>query len=518
MKSPINNQNYHPLAPILPVVEPTKFKSFQDLKLSVIQQQLKQKLWAHTLVINPELLLELEEDEILNEYLDEKIKEVLPLLERLFNEQKPEYIIEELCLKELTADIRPSYFQYNLNVLEREFPETYKTWEQNGILTYEIINFHRYCRRKYGQSVSVVENADDDQTYNMVTGQLQQYLEEQTLAEQRFEKLFSPDILKDKAFLKEKLGFYEHLQTKYSSSNVPEEKMMLIILARQNDLLRKQVYPSLWMRLLQRVLAPFREKQAERQTMISSDRNLSDLKEAVAKAGFEDVSSKLAAHIKQGQREFSLPLSYYINENQKMDINLSFAKDTSGAYRFDKYQAAPTDTNKPQESKKQTFSSDDQISASQAQNLLSGRAIKIETFDINAGSKSKWIQLDFNDQDPSGNHKLKEFHKDYGFDLQKSVSQLGVKEGLTGKNQQSLLDALSRGEKPQVTIMREGKEVKLSIEANPQYKTLNVYDEHQKKISIAQALSCPEKPALKITEQTPVVIEQQSKRNGQKVR
>ncbi|TKT86020.1 hypothetical protein [Dyadobacter frigoris] len=343
-------------------------------------------------------------------------------------------------------------------------------------------------------------------------------LNEWKARELKFEKLFSPEILKDKAFLKEKLGFYKHLQSKYGRSNAPEERMTLIILARQQDLLRKQVYPNLWMRLLQRVLAPFRERQAAMQTTISSDRNLADLKEAVAKAGFEDVGSKLAQQIKQGQREFSLPLSYYISENQKMDINLSFAKDASGAYRFEKYQAALTDTNKPQESKKQTFSSEDQISASQAQNLLSGRAIKIETFDINQGSKSRWIQLDFNDQDPSGNHKLKEFHKDYGFDLQKAVSQLGVKESLTAKDQQTLLDALSRGEKPQVTIMREGKEVNLSIEANPQYKTLNVYDEHQKKISIAQALSGPEKAALKVTEQTQVVSEQQSKKNGQKVR
>lgn len=356
--------------------------------------------------------------------------------------------------------------------------------------------------------------ASNEITSNRIAKELNEW----KAREQRFEKLFSPDILKDKAFLKEKLGFYEHLQNKYGRSNVPEEKMTLIILARQNDLLRKQVYPNLWMRLLQRLLAPFREKQVERQTTISSDRNLSDLKEAVTKAGFEDVGSKLSQQIKQGQREFSLPLSYYISENQKMDINLSFAKDASGVYKFEKYQAALTDISKPQEPKKQVFSSDDQISASQAQNLLSGRAIKIETFDINAGSKSKWIQLDFNDQDPSGNHKLKEFHKDYGFDLQKAISQLGVKESLTAKDQQVLLDALSRGEKPQVTIIRGGKEVQLSIEANPQYKTLNVYDEHEKKISISQALSSSEKQALKITEQTPVVIEQQSKRNGQKVR
>jgi hypothetical protein len=162
------------------VLSESKFNSIQDLQTSVMQQKLKQKLWAHTLVINPELILELEEAEILNKYLDAKINEVLPLLDQLSGEQKPEYIIEELCLKELTDDIRPSSFQYNLNVLEREFPETYKTWQQNGILTHEVINFHRYCRRTYGQLALVAGNAEDELTYDMVTGQIQQYLEAQT--------------------------------------------------------------------------------------------------------------------------------------------------------------------------------------------------------------------------------------------------------------------------------------------------------------------------------------------------
>ena len=177
MKSPINNQNYHPLAPILPVVEPTKFKSFQDLKLSVIQQQLKQKLWAHTLVINPELLLELEEDEILNEYLDEKIKEVLPLLERLFNEQKPEYIIEELCLQELTADMRPYRFNYLLHVLEEEFSYFYQQWSQSGVLTYETLNLQKVCDPVFDQLGLSIENAEDSQIYYAITASIESYLD-----------------------------------------------------------------------------------------------------------------------------------------------------------------------------------------------------------------------------------------------------------------------------------------------------------------------------------------------------
>lgn len=181
----MSKQRSAPQLPAYPslMLPKSKFNSLQDLKSNIMQQKLKQKLWAHTLLINPELLRELEESEILNEYLDEKIHDVLPLLDQLSAEQKPEYVIEELCLKALTADIRPSAFQYNLSVLEREFAETHRIWEQNGMLTQEIINFHRYCRGKYRQQPLVANSAEDDETYKAVTGRIREYLWEQTLAD-----------------------------------------------------------------------------------------------------------------------------------------------------------------------------------------------------------------------------------------------------------------------------------------------------------------------------------------------
>jgi hypothetical protein len=261
-----------------------------------------------------------------------------------------------------------------------------------------------------------------------------------------------------------------------------------------------------------------KESQAARQETATSGRNLAELKDAVAKAGFEGLDKKLDEHIRQGQKEFSLPLSYYVSENHKMDFNLAFARDDGGNYRLERYQAALIDTDAPNAVRKQVFNAGDGVDSRQAQNLLAGRAILQQGFDVASGSKSKWIQLDFNDQDALGNHKLKEFHKNYGFDLQKAVGELSLKESSSAAGQQVLLEALGRGERRQVTMIREGKDVKLFVEANPQFRTLNVYDETEKKISTAQAVSDPQKQPLKVTEQTPEVSEQNSRKNGKSIR
>ena len=50
------------------------------------------------------------------------------------------------------------------------------------------------------------------------------------------------------------------------------------------------------------------------------------------------------------------------------------------------------------------------------------------------------------------------------------------------------MEALSRGEKQPVTILRGDASVNLFVEANPQFKTVNVYDEHGKKLTISEAL------------------------------
>ena len=335
--------------------------------------------------------------------------------------------------------------------------------------------------------------------------------------EARLSKLFTPDILNNKAFVKGKLEFFDHVQAKYKHTNSPEEKLTLAILKRQSSLLRKEIYPGLLQRAFQQILAPIRKQKAEKQITAGSENNLKTLRDAVIKAGFEKVVGKLSGQISKGLGEFSLPLSYYISKDQKMDFNLSFKKDRDGSYRFNKYQATLSKDGDPKQSKSQTFSVGDAISALQAQNLLSGRAIQMKVLGMAAESLSKWVQLDFNDKNPAGNHKLKQFHKDYGFDLQKVVNQLPLKENQSVKEQKGLLDALANGARQPVTLLLGKKEVKLSIEANPQFKTLNVFDANDKKISIAQALGQPKPEQTQSLKQQQGVSVRKSKRNGQAV-
>jgi len=179
MSGPINKPDYQPLAHILPALEPTKFNSFQHLKNSVMQQRLKQKLWAHITVNNPGLILELERDDQLSDYLESKIESVLPLLDQLTSEGKADYIIEELCIHTIVAEMRPYRFNYLWNVLEQEFSAFFKSWEQDGILTFELINLQHYCKDTFDALGFSMDDAYEDQIYNAITGMIDEYLRQQ---------------------------------------------------------------------------------------------------------------------------------------------------------------------------------------------------------------------------------------------------------------------------------------------------------------------------------------------------
>lgn len=123
--------------------------------------------------------------------------------------------------------------------------------------------------------------------------------------------------------------------------------------------------------------------------------------------------------------------------------------------------------------------------------------------------------MDFNDKDPSGNHKLKEFHSAYGYDVKEALKQLPLKELTTAEGAEKLLNGLVNGHRQAVTLNKEGKEQKLFIEANPQFKSVNVYDENSKKISLAVALGHKTTIPLELNKKIDVQQKaEQTKKNG----
>jgi hypothetical protein len=320
--------------------------------------------------------------------------------------------------------------------------------------------------------------------------------------EERFGKLFSSDILKNKPFLQEKLKYFDAIQAKYGRTASEEERLALQILMQETNRIEKHLYPNLIVRILRHIILPVKQEQVAKEAEQRTANNEQALKEAVIKAGFDNVSSKLEQNVKLGQQEFSIPVSYYVNKKERLDFNLHFVRDNNGQYQFENYKAALQAENKSQETKEQrfVFEPDNIVTASQAYNLLAGRALQKEYVSGENNKQAAWIQLDFNDKDASGNFKMKEFHTAYKYYVKEALQQLPLKELTTTESTEKLVSALRNGDRLTVTLQKDGTEQKLFIEANPQFKSVTVYDENLKKISVGSALGNKTAETLQINQ------------------
>lgn len=95
--------------------------------------------------------------------------------------------------------------------------------------------------------------------------------------------------------------------------------------------------------------------------------------------------------------------------------------------------------------------------------------------------------MDFKQADTNGNFKLNQYHQNYGYDLEVALSKHPIKELENVKFKEDLMDSLKKGNLQSATFLKEGGEIKHSIEANPQFKTINVYDVNMKRIDNRQS-------------------------------
>lgn len=330
--------------------------------------------------------------------------------------------------------------------------------------------------------------------------------------EERFSKLFNFSLSNNRSLLKEKLHHYERIGTKYKGTKNLDEHFALQMLKQEKNKILKQLYSNLLVRLIRKlVVAPLIDQIAVHKDVKEAQKNNQALYDQVQRIGFKDLSNQIDHQIKQGQEQFNIPVSYYINEKERLDHELSFSKDQSGQYQFDGYKTTLKNESKPEENRSQYFKIQGRNSfdITQAYNLLAGRAVQKE---------KSWIQLDINDKDASGNHRIKEFHSGYGYDLDKAVQQLSLKE-LSSKTQaDKLKDDLKQGNRLPVTLIKNGNEHRFYIEANPQFKSVNIYDEHSRKITLATALGNKTMETVKQVQKTnEIQQESHSKRNGMRI-
>jgi hypothetical protein len=215
-----------------------------------------------------------------------------------------------------------------------------------------------------------------------------------------------------------------------------------------------------------------------------NQKNYDFLKDGLKYLGFgEGLSKKLEEGLASGKSEFQLNT---VNEygKDKVNYSLDFKKsDQSDMYFFNKYQASfKPEGDAPEKSQTFYIKKNSGITAKESYNLLNGRSVNKDLTNAEGQPYNAWMQLDWSQKDDKGNHKFKMIHQAYGYDLAKELEKHPIKELNEPVTKERLMQSLERGNLHQVTFVKADKEDKMFIEANPQFKTLNIYDGNLKKV------------------------------------
>ncbi|MES2376062.1 MAG: DUF1896 family protein [Bacteroidota bacterium] len=135
------------------------------------------KLHSYMVQHHTDLLIALQEDHRLSHYLSSKVDSISGLIEDLQTEGRPAYVIEALCLEELTRDLRPSRFSWMRELLEAEFPDDHRRMERSGTLTYELINLIGACEPIFEIFQFGEDTEDSKQLRYAVMGMIAEYLQ-----------------------------------------------------------------------------------------------------------------------------------------------------------------------------------------------------------------------------------------------------------------------------------------------------------------------------------------------------
>ncbi len=220
-----------------------------------------------------------------------------------------------------------------------------------------------------------------------------------------------------------------------------------------------------------------------------NEKNFEYLRDQVKYTGFGDaLEMELKEKMAEQQPNFTINHEAYYG-NDAVNATLNFKKsEQSDMYFFNSYKMELFKEN-TKEALEQIFyiNKGSSITMKEAYNLMEGRSVNKDLTNKEGQVYNAWVQMDFKDADANGNFKLNHYHQNYGYDLESAVSKYPIKELGNPKFKDDLMDSIKKGNRQSVTFLNEGKEEKHFIEANPQFKTINVYDANMQRIDNRQS-------------------------------
>ncbi|KVV16199.1 hypothetical protein ACRASX_14815 [Flavobacterium sp. TMP13] len=216
-----------------------------------------------------------------------------------------------------------------------------------------------------------------------------------------------------------------------------------------------------------------------------NQKNFEFLRDQIKFTGFgEGLENALQQKIKEGTPTFQLEHSGKFN-NDQVSTSLQFKKsEQTDMYFFNSYKVdLQKEGGGAALSQNFYINKENNITLKEAYNLMDGRAVNKDLKNAEGQVYNSWLKMDFKESDASGNFKMQQYHQNYGYDLEATLAKHPIKELETPNYKDSLLASLKKGNMQSVTFKINGEEVKQFVEANPHFKTVNVYDDSMKRIS-----------------------------------
>ena len=220
-----------------------------------------------------------------------------------------------------------------------------------------------------------------------------------------------------------------------------------------------------------------------------NEKNFEYLRDQIKYTGFgEALESQLKEKMQKEEPNFTLTYNaQYGNDTAAATLNFNKSKQ-SDLYFFNSYKVELQKENS-KEALEQTFyiNKGSNITMKEAYNLMEGRSVNKDFTSKEGEVYNSWVQMDFKQSESNGNFKLNHYHQNYGYDLEAALSKHPIKELETPKYKEDLINSLKKGNLQSATFLKEGNEIKQYIEASPQFKTINIYDNNMKRIDNRKA-------------------------------
>jgi hypothetical protein len=219
-------------------------------------------------------------------------------------------------------------------------------------------------------------------------------------------------------------------------------------------------------------------------TNVMNNENFQYLSDNLKYMGFgENLKPELEKNLQEGKGEFQLHYKAEINK-KPFEVTMNFRKsDTSDMYFFNNYHASLEKANGQKEEQTFYLNKGKGVTGKEAFNLLDGRSVHKDLVTREGQPYKAWIQLDFENKDKNNNSEVKQFHENYGFDLKNAVGRFPIAELKDSEKEKALMQSLQKGNVQSVTIEKDGSSLKMFIEADPQFKKVNLYDSNMKVVA-----------------------------------